>query len=713
MQITKSTYICSMMRTCLALGGLLSFIWLAAQNVGIGTANPQGKLHIYESMTRAWLILDGDGQRADISPRSYGTNVRAGVSCFQARGTRAAPSAVQNGDIIGFIGGRGYGTNQFGPFSDAAVVFRAEGDFSNTSHPAGITLETTPNGSTTRQERVRVTSQGYVGIGTSTPLPMLHIVQNFPNGANPNPRGITVDHYSNDPWAPQINQRKARGDLSSPQAVHAGDVLAAWRGTGYDGTSFPPVRAAIRFRAAQNWSNTAHGTYMTFYTTPNNTIFEVEQMRLTDAGNLGIGIATPEGRLHAYAANTWAWLILEGDGHNADLSPRSYGNNTRPGISCYRARGTKTAPTAVQNNDIIGFIGGLGYGDNQFGSTSDAAVVFRAEGTFTNASHPSAITLETTPLGSTSRSERVRITSQGRVGVGISNPQSILHIVQEMANPVPDPRGIIMDMYGDHRGAAQINQRKARGTPINPTALIQDDILAGWWGRGYDGNGFSGGQAGIAMLTSQAWTPTARGTYIVFSTTLNNTTNAQERVRIAHNGYVGIGLAPNDPTYQLQLSLDAAAKPSTNTWTVASDARLKEVIGPYTKGLSELMKLRPVRYYYKNPGEGPLFAPDVLQKENVGFVAQEVAQVFPEAVDTASNGYLGLNIHAILIAYLNAIRELKAENDRLYSLIAEMQERQAELEKALARFGITLEGHSPASVASPGLVRVGNPGRTK
>jgi hypothetical protein len=214
----------------------------------------------------------------------------------------------------------------------------------------------------------------------------------------------------------------------------------------------------------------------------------------------------------------------------------------------------------------LGFIGGRGHGKTQFGPYSDAAVVFRAEDNFTDVSHPAAITLETTPPNSTTRQERVRITAEGRVGIGLSNP-----------------------------------------------------------------------------------------------------------------------------SYQLHLSLDQAAKPSTSTWTISSDLRLKTILGPYTKGLPELMRLRPVRYRYLNPKDAVLFAPSVLEKENVGFIAQEVAMIFPEAVDTAANGYLSLNIHAILIAYLNAIQQLKAENDSLRTtitemqkVIAEMQEKQAAFEKALA-----------------------------
>jgi septation ring formation regulator EzrA len=51
--------------------------------------------------------------------------------------------------------------------------------------------------------------------------------------------------------------------------------------------------------------------------------------------------------------------------------------------------------------------------------------------------------------------------------------------------------------------------------------------------------------------------------------------------------------------------------------------------------------------------------------EQVGFVAQEVQKIFPEAVSEAEDGYLDFNIHAINIALVNAVKELKAENEQL------------------------------------------------
>jgi len=63
----------------------------------------------------------------------------------------------------------------------------------------------------------------------------------------------------------------------------------------------------------------------------------------------------------------------------------------------------------------------------------------------------------------------------------------------------------------------------------------------------------------------------------------------------------------------------------------------------------------------------------VLNTPNVGFSAQAIQKVFPEAVGTDPDGYLNFNMHAILVAYVNAIKELKAENETLKGEMAEMK----------------------------------------
>lgn len=149
-----------------------------------------------------------------------------------------------------------------------------------------------------------------------------------------------------------------------------------------------------------------------------------------------------------------------------------------------------------------------------------------------------------------------------------------------------------------------------------------------------------------------------------------NNTGLTEAMRITQMGYVGIGTAT--PGGQFELTLDQGRKPGTSAWTVTSDERLKNIQGVYTKGLSEILKLQPIVYYYKNVGERK-FENDVTKTLYAGFSAQEVQKIFPEAVGVDADGYLNFNIHAILIAYTNAVKELNAKAENQEKIISEQK----------------------------------------
>jgi len=160
--------------------------------------------------------------------------------------------------------------------------------------------------------------------------------------------------------------------------------------------------------------------------------------------------------------------------------------------------------------------------------------------------------------------------------------------------------------------------------------------------------------------------------YLMFKT---NNGVLGERMRITSSGDVGIGTAA--PGGQFELSLNEGRKPTSNTWIIPSDARLKNVNGIYEKGLEEILQLKPIRYHYKNTDKRT-FDPKVLDKEAYGFLAQEVQPLFPEAVGTDPDGYLNFDLHPILIASVNAFKELDSKNKELQ---AENQLLKAELEK--------------------------------
>ncbi|NNT70847.1 hypothetical protein HKT18_01340 [Flavobacterium sp. IMCC34852] len=148
-------------------------------------------------------------------------------------------------------------------------------------------------------------------------------------------------------------------------------------------------------------------------------------------------------------------------------------------------------------------------------------------------------------------------------------------------------------------------------------------------------------------------------------------TASTERMRLTAAGRVGIGTTA--PGGQLELSLNEGRKPTSNTWTIPSDARLKNVDGIYQKGLTEILQLKPIQYHYKNTDKKS-FDPKVLEKEAYGFLAQEVQQIFPEAVGTDADGYLNFDLHPILVAYTNAFKELHLKNQA-----AENKNRELEL----------------------------------
>ncbi len=132
-----------------------------------------------------------------------------------------------------------------------------------------------------------------VGIGTTAPVSTL----NVSSTTTVSPRGITNEQYNNGMDGVQFRARKARGTSGSPAAVQAGDVLGNYVFDGYDGVAFA-TGAQIRPVAEEDWSVTAHGAYLAFWTTPTGSGTNMERVRITSGGNVGIGVTNPVEKLH-------------------------------------------------------------------------------------------------------------------------------------------------------------------------------------------------------------------------------------------------------------------------------------------------------------------------------------------------------------------------------------------------------------------------------
>jgi hypothetical protein len=104
-----------------------------------------------------------------------------------------------------------------------------------------------------------------------------------------------------------------------------------------------------------------------------------------------------------------------------------------------------------------------------------------------------------------------------------------------------------------------------------------------------------------------------------------------------------------------------ASKAGGGSWQVFSDARLKNIQGRFGRGLDAVMRLRPVRYEYKADNALGLKSPG----QHVGFSAQAVQTVIPEAVSSSKDGYLMVNNDPILWTMLNAIQQQQKQIEDL------------------------------------------------
>ena len=133
-----------------------------------------------------------------------------------------------------------------------------------------------------------------------------------------------------------------------------------------------------------------------------------------------------------------------------------------------------------------------------------------------------------------------------------------------------------------------------------------------------------------------------------------------------------IYMASNDADGTLKFLPDASLKATLSkagTWTVAadvvaygspSDKRLKENIKPIESALDKVMKLEGVTFDWIQKEDQIL---DI--KEDIGFIAQDVQKVVPELVRENEDGMLSMRHQGVAPILLEAIKELKAEIEEL------------------------------------------------
>jgi len=403
-------------------------------NVGIGTTNPQVPLHV-------------DGLNGASAAGKLSIIHLDGISDNGFNLASAVGEAGANGATIGTIG-LYYGTD--------GSNFNAGLDFIRGSGQQDGYL----NFKTSAEDNALfIANLGNVGIGTDNPQTKLQIKADSNDADN---YSLTLTNNAVN-YGMQFGAYGASNKTFGASAIDytieiGGDLILNPTGNVGIGTNSPTESLTVGSVATSNnyvRVNSANNTnagikfysdqsigkgYITGYRGNGNLFFiqsdnagtTADRFIINDTGNVGIGTDSPQAKLHAAGSGNQA-LIVQTTTANTNSAVQLWGNSTLGTALTYLSQTDDFKINHAGSNVLnINTDGNVGIGtDNPLSnlhiksSTSSSTLRMEDSGT------TSTIYLQT--LNNDLRAvvnggERVRIKSNGNVGIGTSNPEARLHI---------------------------------------------------------------------------------------------------------------------------------------------------------------------------------------------------------------------------------------------------------------------------------------------
>lgn len=498
----------------------------------------------------------------------------------------------------------------------------------------------------TSMDAMPITQAGNVGIGTATPSSALDISSGT----------LSMLVGADNTAFTRTNSTQKAGRIAVPHYLSAQVPALALMGVS-DSTD-----NNISIGGGSGLANAA--TTLSFYTAANNTTLTGTRRMFIDAsGNVGVGTTAPQSTLEVSGSSNVMTTPTNLALYNLRLRANGPNGSTSSGIHFGEGTGGGAAI--------------IGYDDGLLGK--QGLRLYGFDGT-------------NMPLG-------MAIDSNGNVGIGTTSPSSRLHVagttsgasnplVFAQENPGSITSGWETKLFGGGvnsqkhlymgllsnitAGTSALNYFYVNTDPANSnSAYLDPDMVI-----------TSGGNVGIGTIApaSQLHILSAASNHLTLETSgaaqtaaikLKSPTRTFSMVSGGASSAAPNAWALFDDTAAAQrLSVDSsgnftawvsAFKPGGGVWSSTSDERLKDIDGDYIQGLDSIVRLNPVSFHYKkdNPRKEP------SDKRFVGLVAQDVQKVFPEAVIDGQDGYLSLDTTPINFAVINAIKELKADNDKL------------------------------------------------
>jgi hypothetical protein len=272
-----------------------------------------------------------------------------------------------------------------------------------------------------------------------------------------------------------------------------------------------------------------------------------ERMRLTDAGDIGLGTSAPLVAFH----------LARGGGTPAEMVLETVSATERSSYLMGRARGSIGAPSAVLANDQLGALSFTGYGATGYGG-GGADIVATAAENWTDAAKGTFLRFDTTPMGGSSTAERMRIDPDGNVAIGTTSAGNRLDVYASAA----DASGLRFTRLTSASPAGGAGTKVLSVNASGDVVLVAD---SGAVGGDWNLSGNSGTSAAVNYL----------GTADLVDLVVR--TNAIERMRILSGGNVGIGIAAPDSLLHVKNAADngGIVRVGANTVDTTVDKRIR------------------------------------------------------------------------------------------------------------------------------------------